>query len=169
MCNAQCCRALSVPLDDADVHRLRRASGLAPGRFLESVEGAPIALPLVQPYLLARTDGRCALLGPGLGCTCYEGRPAACRQYPHQVLFYDVETVRPVPPRPEDIAGIGPRHDAATRVIPLLIRHRECPGFTGPPLSTQEWIVLVRETVALQYPTRESAASATVDGMGNDR
>ena len=179
-CNAWCCRAFSVPLGDGEVQRLSQASGLAPHRFLECADGDPIALPLAQPYLLARSAGSCALLGPDLACTSYEGRPDACREYPYQVLFVDAFTARPVRPRTEQIAAVaalpGESNDASAdarhRVLPLLIRHDECPGFTGSLLTETAWAELVRSTVALHYgepgsaDAREEDTSTTVVNMG---
>ncbi len=171
-CNAWCCRALSVPLDDPDVHRLHGSSNLAPEQFIECIDGEPIVLPLLQPYLLARSGGSCALLGSGLACACYDGRPDACRAYPFQVLFADVETARLVQPDEEkllDITVVLEEIGGATGslvidrpFIPLLVRHRECPGFTGPRLTVRDWAGLVRATAALQYPRLK--AGAALDG-----
>ncbi len=159
-CNAWCCRALNVPLGDGDVARLEGVCGLARAEFLESVDGEPITLPLAEPYLLARREGACALLGEDLACSQYEGRPAACRLYPFQALLLDPETGRPV------------RAAAAGGSAPLLLRHRECPGFTGPPMGEPEWQEKLRESVRLQFgekapsdwPGLESALPANVEG-----
>lgn len=142
-CNAWCCRALSVPLGDVDVERMERVTRLAPADFLECENGEPIALPLRDPYLMARAGGACVLLGKDLACSRYHGRPAACRLYPFQVLVVDEREGRPVRP--------------GTGAIPLLLRHRECPGFTGPPLQEEAWATLLRETALLQYPDTAAA------------
>ncbi len=154
-CDAHCCRAFSVALGDREVSRLGRASGLAASAFLELDDGQPVVLPLAQPYLLARSDGRCRLLGADLGCTQYEGRPDACRLYPHFVLFFEPATARPVH---SDMAAMGSALQWAlgktTRAgtVPLLLRHVECPGFTGPALEQEAWKRLLKETARLQYP-----------------
>ncbi len=152
-CDAHCCRTFSVSLGDAEVERMQATSGLAPMEFLESEAGEPIALPLARPYLLARAGNRCALLSPDLGCGRYEGRPDACRLYPHQVLVLDATSGRPAP-----TAGGAPigAIDRLLRgepggVVPLLLRHLECPGFTGPPLTLEDWSSLLRATCELQY------------------
>jgi hypothetical protein len=36
--------------------------------------------------------------------------------------------------------------------VPLLLRHIECPGFTGEPMSEPAWRELLLATAALQYP-----------------
>ena len=41
--------------------------------------------------------------------------------------------------------------------LPLLLRHLECPGFTGEPLTENGWRELISETARLQY---DEAASA---------
>lgn len=158
-CEAHCCRAFSVNLGEREAERMQRVSGLAPRQFLECEEGEPVALPLAQPYLLARRDGRCALLRDDLGCGQYEGRPDACRLYPHFILFIDPETLRPVHADREAIeeaaeAGV---HGGESRLAPLLLRHTECPGFTGEAMSEDAWRELFAETYRLQYGSLESA------------
>lgn len=154
-CGAQCCRAFSVSLGEAEVGRMVSASGLTPSRFLESEDGEPIALPLVQPYLLARSDGGCSLLDTRLTCSQYAGRPDACRLYPHFVVFLEENAARPS--RPTDLAGMARSvravlaGEAGRPYLPLLLGHRECPGFTGPPLTAEAWLATLRTTARTQY------------------
>jgi len=155
LCEANCCRAFSVALGEGEVERLGRASGLPASAFLELEEGEPVTLPLALPYLLARSGNGCRLLGTDLGCTQYEGRPDACRLYPHFVLFFEPATGRPVH---SDMAAMGValewalgRAEAAA-YLPLLLRHGECPGFTGPAIGREAWSSLLEETAYLQYP-----------------
>jgi Fe-S-cluster containining protein len=149
LCDAHCCRAFSVNLGDAEVARMQRDSGLELVEFLECEDGAPITLPLAQPYLLGRGDNRCRLLAENLSCTQYHGRPNACRLYPHFVVFIDPIANRPVT---ADLEAIGQSFaQAAGPLVPLLLRHVECPGFTGPPMEAPEWEALLRDTYALQY------------------
>jgi Fe-S-cluster containining protein len=145
-CEAACCRVFSVAMHDRDVERFARVSGLQPVEFLEVEAGEPIRLPLAQPYLLARDDGRCRFLQPRHHCGAYEARPTACRLYPHFLIYWNAETARPVyqaPPPLEEIAAGGP-------IVPLLLGHDHCPGFTGPPLSPPAWLELLAETDHLQ-------------------
>jgi hypothetical protein len=62
ICGARCC-SLDVPLttQDLDEGVVRWDHG--------------------NPFLLEQEDGRCAHLGPGATCSCYEHRPAPCREY----------------------------------------------------------------------------------------
>lgn len=154
-CPAHCCRKYSVSLGAHEVDRMVAASGLQPVYFLESEDGEPIALPLAQPFLLAREDGACKLLGDQLLCGQYEGRPDACRQYPHHVLFIDTEHAKPVYGDLERMAEAMAWFDKGThsesRCVPILVRHLDCPGFDGPPLPTSDWLDLVHETTYLQY------------------
>ncbi len=154
-CEAHCCRVFSVALGDREVERLTAKTGRAPVEFLESENGEPIRLPLLQPYLLSRTDGGCSLLAHEELCGAYEGRPDACRLYPHFVIAIDETTGRPVHGDPDTI-------EAAVRValgepappsplVPLLLRHLECPGFTGPPLPEAAWRTLLADTFRLQF------------------
>lgn len=156
LCDAHCCRAFTVNLGEAEVRRMHTASGLDPSRFLESENGEPVALPLAQPYILARRDNHCALLEDSLGCGQYAGRPNACKLYPHFLLFFDPAAQRPVH------GNDGAIRQAITHLlagqpfdvlVPMLVRHVECPGFTGAPMTAAQWIALVTETYELQFPS----------------
>jgi Fe-S-cluster containining protein len=157
-CDAHCCRAFSVSLGDREVEHMRRSSGLSPAEFLELQDRTPVRLPLANPYLLARRDNHCALLAPDLSCSQYNGRPGACQLYPHFVVAVESGTGRSlrVPGLPalvHEFFAAG--HDSAA--VPLLLRHAECPGFTGLPLTDEDWTTLFRRTAALQ---------SAVDGHG---
>jgi Fe-S-cluster containining protein len=149
LCKAHCCRAFSVNLGEGEVARMEAASGLAAVRFLECEEGEPIVLPMAQPYLLARADNRCRLLGDDLACTQYHGRPNACRLYPHFMIFFDAETERPVTAEQQGMRASFSR--PGEPYTPLLLRHVECPGFTGPPMTDDAWERLAGEIYHLQY------------------
>ena len=148
-CDAYCCRAFNVALDEGEVERMRASSGWPASRFLESEDGELITLPLATPFVLGRKDGHCIFLDAELACGQYEGRPDACRSYPHQVVFIDAESGRPAQPSPEAgrqaveavVAG-----QVVEGVVPLLLRHDPCPGFTGPPSTAEAWAGLFRET-----------------------
>ncbi|MEP7215013.1 MAG: YkgJ family cysteine cluster protein [Anaerolineaceae bacterium] len=153
LCDAYCCRAYTVNLGEGEVARMARESGLEPSRFLEYYDGLPLALPMAQPFLLKREENRCALLGEDLRCGQYHGRPDACRLYPHFLVFIKQSTCKPVY---ADIEGFA--HAVAAFVagresllVPLLLRHVECPGFTGPPISAQSWWALFEATRVAQY------------------
>ena len=154
-CNAHCCRAFSVSLGEREAERMRRSSGRAWVEFLETDGDTLIELPLAQPYLLKRTEGKCHLLLENLACGEYHGRPDACRLYPHFVIMVDRQSGKPVH---GDVAGIRAATERALtgalheRLLPLLLRHVECPGFTGPPLSDGDWFALLERTARLQYP-----------------
>lgn len=135
---------------------MRDSSGRQPIHFLETEGDEPLKLPLAQPFLLKRTDNHCALLQDDLACGEYDGRPNACRLYPHFVLFIDPATRKPVHADVSamhtaieaTLAGTVPTPGA---LVPLLLRHIECPGFTGPPMSFEDWRSLLAETFRLQY------------------
>lgn len=153
-CAAHCCKFYSVSLGERERERLSRWSGLEPVEFLESENGEPITLPLAQPYLLARKGGQCALLADDLRCSQYHGRPEACRLYPHFVIFLDESTGRPVHSATREMAESLERMlegETAPTYVPLLLRHVECPGFTGPPIEEAAWEALFTETFRLQY------------------
>jgi len=153
-CEAQCCRAFSVNLGDAEMERFGKESGKTPIEFLECEDGKPIALPLAQPYLLARAGGRCKQLGTDLACGEYAGRPNACRLYPHFVIFVDPETARPVYAELEGMERsfrAALESGSAEPYAALLLRHTDCPGFTGPAMSEPDWRRLFEATYQLQY------------------
>ena len=152
-CDAHCCRAFSVNLGEQEVARMQAASGRQPVTFLESEDGKPITLPMAQPYLLKRAENHCAQLSPNLTCGEYEGRPNACRLYPHFVIFVDEQTGRPVSGDPSGmLRSIQPLLTGRPfhPYVPLLVRHIECPGFTGPPMDETAWRTLFAETARLQ-------------------
>jgi hypothetical protein len=154
VCTARCCHVFSVAVSDSDVGRMTRESRMQPMQFLESEDGSPIRLPLAHPYLLARQENHCRMLGSDLGCTQYHGRPDACRLYPHFVVFIDPATGRPVHDPPESATATVEAVAAggyAAGLVPLLLRHFECPGFTGPPMSFTDWNRLLLDTFRMQY------------------
>lgn len=154
-CPSHCCKVYSVSLGEEEVTRMEQASGLDRHAFLEVEDGQVITLPLAQPFVLARRNGACTLLRDDLLCGQYAGRPNACRLYPHFVIVAD--TARGT------VAGLGRE---ATRalvtelldgtldgpLVPVLVRHLDCPGFDGPPHNLETWPVLLEETARLQYP-----------------
>lgn len=155
-CTAYCCHAYSVSLGDADVERMKRFESLELVDFLELDEDRrPITLPLAQPYLLARSEGHCKMLGPELGCGTYDGRPNACRLYPHFVVFWDAEALRA---RTSASKRVDSSFQATMKrrlygPTPLLLGHTECPGFTGDPITETEWWATFESTYQLQYAT----------------
>ena len=104
-CDAYCCRAFNVAVDEGEVERLRTASRLPASRFLESEDGEVLALPLATPFVLGREEGHCVFLSEELSCEQYDARPSACRSYPHQVVFVDSASGRAAQPPAE--AGGG--------------------------------------------------------------
>ena len=150
-CDAYCCRAFNVSLDGDEAERLRESSGWPASRFLECEDGEPIALPLAKPFVLGRSEGHCIFLGAELTCDQYEARPDPCHLYPHQVVFVDAASGRPAQPSAEAgrraVEAVAEGR-AAAGPAPLLLRHDQCPGFTGPPSTEGAWADLLRETYA---------------------
>ena len=150
-CDAYCCRAFNVAVDEGEVERLRTASRLPASRFLESEDGEVLALPLATPFVLGREEGHCVFLSEELSCEQYDARPSACRSYPHQVVFVDSASGRAAQP-PAEAGRRAVEAVVAGRsvegALPLLLRHDQCPGFTGPPSTEEAWAGLFRETYA---------------------
>ncbi len=153
-CTEHCCNRYTVNLSERDVDRVASYSGLSPRDFLECEDGEPLALPLAQPYVLARSHNTCLFLGEDMACQQYLGRPNACRLYPHFVLFVDGDTGDPTY---GDMPAIehGFRRSLrgqSSHLVPILMRHRACPGFAGDRLLPEvEWLTILRETARIQY------------------
>ncbi len=160
-CPAHCCKVFTVvPLGEREVVQLSQASGLHPLEAIECDEGAPLthrSLPAARPYFLARRDGVCRFLGADLLCSQHAGRPDACRVYPYYVFFFDTLAAEPVKDGWRDMATTvewlsrGETPVAERALAPLLLRHRDCPGSTGPAIGRRAWLALVGETFRLQY------------------
>jgi len=149
-CTAHCCHAFSVSLGELEVERMAQRSGLAPSRFLESEDGEPLALPLLQPYLLSREGGHCSLLQDDMSCGQYDGRPDACRLYPFQVVLVGEDGPTTVATGEYIELALGNlMADEDTERVPLLLRHLECPGFTGEPLTLKEWTAKTMDVAVL--------------------
>jgi Fe-S-cluster containining protein len=148
VCDAHCCRKFSVSVGESDRERMTRETAFAPVQFLESEDGEPITLPLARPYLLRRAENRCAMLGTDLGCSAYTGRPDACRQYPYQVLFANPDGGIARPSRDDALALLA--NESGAGPVALLVRHIECPGFTGEGLTVADWRGLRASTLGLQ-------------------
>jgi Fe-S-cluster containining protein len=153
-CTEHCCNRYTVNLSERDVDRVMRVSGRPTREFLECEEGEPIALPIAQPYVLTRAGGTCVFLQGDMACEIYEGRPNACRLYPHFVLFVDPESGRPTY---GDVDAIERSFSAwltgdSSPLVPVLMRHRACPGFEGRRLlGDDQWLDILRETARIQY------------------
>ncbi len=153
-CDALCCRAYSVAVNDEEVERLAAATTFPAARFLECEDGEPINLPLERPFVLGREDDHCVFLSQDRSCQQYAARPDTCQLYPHQILFVNPSSGRVMQPSPAEqqqavhalLAG-----DPVAGSVPLLLRHLECPGFTGPPTNPADWAALLRVTYALQW------------------
>lgn len=166
-CPVHCCKVFAVPMGEREVVRLSRASGIAPLVLMESEDGEPLTLrglPAGRPYLLARTNGTCNLLGGDLLCSQYLDRPHACRVYPHYVFFFDPVAAQPVRADWADMRAAVDRWAAGPTangrdLVALLLRHKGCPGFTGPPLRPEAWTALINETFRWQYSDALGAAA----------
>lgn len=159
-CTEHCCNRYTVNLSERDVDRVVRLTGRAPRDFLECEDGDPIVLPIAQPYVLSRAESTCVFLRPDFSCGEYEARPNACRLYPHFVIFVHPESGRPTYGDTGAIARAF-RECLAGEIgalVPVLMRHRACPGFGGARLIEEgEWLALLRETARIQYAPEDSA------------
>jgi Fe-S-cluster containining protein len=166
-CTEHCCNRYTVNLSERDVDRVARFSGRSPRDFLECEEGEPIFLPIAQPYVLTRAGGTCVFLQDDMGCGVYEGRPNACRLYPHFVLLVDPGTGRPTYGEVSAITASMAAwlSDSRHPLVPVLTRHRACPGFEGGRILAEgEWLAILRETARIQYSPESSDDWPMADG-----
>ncbi len=93
-----CCREMVVPVTDADVRRLARATGRDPDSFVrlygtvhcdfDPEEPSIADLAAGRRFLgLRKVDGRCVFLDPENRCTVYPHRPRTCRTFPFDVTL----------------------------------------------------------------------------------
>jgi len=75
---ANCCRVATARLNERDIERLGKATGVKPDRFVReyAVESADEGL------ILRHTESGCIFLN-GNECTVYDARPDSCRDFPH--------------------------------------------------------------------------------------
>ena len=78
---ANCCKTTGPLFTHSDINRLSKYLGLKPTQFIDT-------------YLREDEDGDmvlkstpCTFLDENNHCTVYEGRPKACREYPHTDRF----------------------------------------------------------------------------------
>lgn len=120
---------------------------------MECDEQGPVILPLSEPYVLARGNGACKFLAPDGCCTQYAARPTACRLYPYEVVLVEEPSGRLLSPSPERLhAALEAFSEGEpTSIVPVLLRHADCPGFLDAPLGVETWRRLFRDVLEMQY------------------
>lgn len=112
--------------------------------------------------LKKRKDASCIFLTDNNQCGVYEIRPCQCIMYPFELAFYELRKDG----RLRRIRGRELFRKAANGVdfftkgelgynylVPLLVHHSDCPGFTGDKIQLREYIDLAH---ALWQPSRQS-------------
>ena len=85
-----------MPVTDADVRRLMRATGLPAGKIVrmyrpadfsygDDSEGWVFLVGGRRAMGLRKPNGRCLFLGPDGRCRVYSARPMTCRTFPYDV------------------------------------------------------------------------------------
>jgi Fe-S-cluster containining protein len=74
---ANCCKTTSPAIRESDMNRLAKALRMKPSQVIEKY----LRLDEEGDYVV--TSAPCPFLGPDNYCSVYEGRPTACREYPH--------------------------------------------------------------------------------------
>lgn len=74
---ANCCKTTSPIFYPTDIDRLSKFLGMKPGFFVEKY----LKIDSDNDYVLKSSP--CPFLGADNYCSVYEGRPKACREYPH--------------------------------------------------------------------------------------
>ncbi len=87
-----------VPVNDADVRRLAKASGVMPARIVGFYGSRHVAFDEESPLwvytrygarimALKRIAGKCRFLSRQGRCRVYAGRPSTCRTFPYEIRF----------------------------------------------------------------------------------
>ena len=95
---AGCCREMIVPVNDADVRRLAKASGLPPSKIVGFYGSRHVAFDEDSPLWvytrhgarimgLRRIGNRCRFLNSAGRCRFYANRPSTCRTFPYEIRF----------------------------------------------------------------------------------
>lgn len=92
-----CCKDTIVPITDADVRRLMRATGLAADQIVRlwstdeleyDRDDTWIKFPYGKRVMgLKKSGNQCKFLNEFGLCTVYQARPLTCRSYPYMVHF----------------------------------------------------------------------------------
>jgi Fe-S-cluster containining protein len=147
LCTNSCCKQHDLPIlisqrFEEDVTSTR---GLAQQDFITIKNGV----------LFLRKDncGQCVFLGNRDQCTVYDIRPASCIMYPFELVFFDLlQDGHVVKIRCQDLyqraLEMPPAFFKKGRlkynfIIPLILYHDKCPGFTGNPIQVQEYVDLI--------------------------
>lgn len=94
-----CCRETIVPITDADVRRIMKATGLPAEKIVRLYSSADLDYDGCQSWIrfpygkrvmgLKKRGNDCKFLDQHGLCTVYEHRPITCRTYPYMVHFHD--------------------------------------------------------------------------------
>ena len=166
LCHAMCCQAPYLADASAVDVRTLEAAGRAAVTVLDgtpdlaSARGALTdGSPVTHARLQQRSDGVCVFLQNDLRCGVYAQRPTSCAMYPYVLLFVDAQSGRMLTGAVEVAtldravaAACGAEASQAAgspSIVPLLLRDRACPGFTGKPLSPDSYVALLKEIWSL--------------------
>ncbi len=97
-CCAVCCREMIVPVNDADVRRLAKSSGLTPARIVGFYGSRHVEFDDESPLwvytrygarimALKRIGNKCRFLNSAGRCRLYANRPSTCRTFPYEIRF----------------------------------------------------------------------------------
>lgn len=75
---ANCCKTMTVELNQADIERIARHLNMPAAAFIETY-----LEPAEQQNRYRIREQPCPFLGSDDRCTIYDVRPTACREYPH--------------------------------------------------------------------------------------
>jgi Fe-S-cluster containining protein len=149
-CTNSCCKdrgemPFQVPVSLAFREAVRATREISDSQF--------VRIEADMPSLVKDSSGKCVFLDSQRQCTVYDIRPVDCATYPFDLAFFDLR-------HDGNLAKINHR-DLFRRagdtpppfftrttlgyncIVPLIIYHSRCPGFTGEPVTIQEYISLV--------------------------
>ena len=114
--------------------------------------------PIFDPPVLSHRDGyKCIFVDDNNRCKVHSIKPSGCIVYPFDLAFCSLEhngslrlhdsgevhrTQLYFSGRPLDIYRLGRRYHF---LIPVLVYDSNCPGFTGDPISMEDYLALVSD------------------------
>ncbi len=135
----QCCHGIIVPLDEADLRRLREQGWSQRPEFRKERIVRRLGFWGNQFQLGKRPDGTCVFLGPNARCRIHaelgeEAKPRVCRAFPVQTVPLD-QFAYVVLRRccPAAAAGLGRPADLHRDDIRRMAALREPRGLSAPP------------------------------------
>lgn len=145
-----CCWNVEVPLTDADLNRLAKATDLAPAAFMKTYGEFSFGsgfLPMAK--LKLTREGKCPFLKENGHCAVHKERPLACRLFPFARVVNEKGEVRWYKFSESRHAGCPAGPDTRRRTIPEYLSDEGAPELLE---AEARFIEKCREILAASGP-----------------